>query len=51
MLGSELRDPDLGVRIRASGCADQSGTYLGHSLNPLKGGYIGDHVGNYYRSY
>ena len=25
--------------------------HLSHSLNSLKGGYIGDYIGNYYRGY
>ena len=24
---------------------------MSHSLNSLKGGYIGDYIGNYYRGY
>ena len=24
---------------------------MSHSLNSLKGGYIGDYIGNYYRAY
>ena len=27
------------------------GVYMSHNLNSLKGGYVGDHIENYYRGY
>ena len=35
-------------------CKKPLGVYASHmscSLNSLKGGYIGDYIGNYYRGY
>ena len=30
---------------------DYARTHMSHSLNSLKGGYIGDYTGEYYRGY
>ena len=53
-----FRFQDLGVRERSRGTTLKhlQGSGLGayhvsHSLNSLKGGYIGDYIRDYYRAY
>ena len=29
----------------------EEGTHMSYSLNSLKGGYMGDYIGDYYRAY